>query len=343
VLALAERNLPATSEVSEWRYRKYYEGNPLGPPLFFLAREAESEAFVGMAALFQTALRVSGELVPAFVTGDFAVDADHRAFGPAIQLQRACLAAVAENDHACAYGSPNLLAESIIERVGYADLGRLTRFVKVLRAQVLVDQYVRGGRRADLAARLSTIAVDPLLSVLSRERLHRSPAGLAVEEPDAFDERFSGLWQASWLQHPVTAERNPDLLNWRYDKIGEQPSESSSRIFALTRQGEVVAYIVYRVKEGVRHIYDLLSAPSRSVVNALLSTFILDARRQGARAIGMLHLGSASGLARRFRSYGFIRRTEPTGVRLHAHPHVSHNVNLAHAANWYLLAGDQDI
>ena len=40
-------------EQPELRFRKYYEGSPLGPPFFFLAEDPGSaRRYVGMAALF---------------------------------------------------------------------------------------------------------------------------------------------------------------------------------------------------------------------------------------------------------------------------------------------------
>jgi hypothetical protein len=347
VLALANRNLPASPAESEWRYRKYYEGNPLGPPLFFLAHETGSDEPVGMAAMFPTQLRVGGELAPAVITGDFAVDEGHRAFGPAIELQRACLGALAESEYVCAYGSPNVLAEPIIERVGYEDLGRLTRFVKVLRGQVAVDQYVRRRRLAGIASRASSVVLDPLLSVVSRERLHRRPAGLRVERPDAFDDRFADLWRTAARRQRVTTERSAALLNWKFERNGGREAGGagpSYSIFALARaDGAIVGYVVYRLKEEVRHIVDILALPSRRTADALLSEFILDARNENAAAISMLHLGVEHVLTKRLRSFGFLRRQEEIGVRLHAHPGARVDVRLDDPGNWSLLAGDQDL
>ena len=331
-------------EVSERRYRKYYEHGHFGPPYFFLAREDVSGDFVGMATLFPTRLRISGELVPAVITGDFAVDADHRAFGPAIALQRACLSALADNNLRCAYGSPNRMSEPIIDRVGYADLGRLTRFVRVLRAGPLVNTYVRRRRLARVTSRFASVAVDPVLSVLSRERLHRRPASLSVEEPEVFDERFSGLWRAAWREHAVTTERNPEFLNWKYEKGAEQSGEGKYSIFALTDDaGEVVGYIVHRTKGDIRHVFDILSLPSRSVLNTLLSEFLLNARRDEMSAISVLYRGPTNLLTRRLRSFAFIARREEMGLRIWVEGDAPLAADPHESENWYLLAGDQDV
>ena len=174
VLALGYRNLPpAVQGAREARYAKYFEDSPLGPPHFFLARDAQTDSFVGMSAIFPTQLRVFGELVPAAVAGEFAVDDGHRGLGPAVPLQRAAVNALGEHGLACAFGYPNEHSEPITRRVGYQDLGRLTRYVKVLRSRILVEQYGRGR----VAAGAGRVALDPFLSVFSRERLHRRRRG----------------------------------------------------------------------------------------------------------------------------------------------------------------------
>jgi Acetyltransferase (GNAT) domain len=341
VLALADRNLLMPLQGREARYAKYYEQNPLGPPAFFLAREAESQAFVGMAAAFPTRLRVFGELVPGAVSGDFAVDDGHRGFGPSVALQRAVVSALDENGLRCAYGYPNEDSEPIIKRVGYADLGRLSRFVKVLRSRVVVDWYVRSPGLARVAAAVSRVGVDPLLSVFSRERLRRGGHGFRVEQPERFDDRFSDLWEATWRQHTITSERNPDLLNWKYES-GE--ARGVFTIFSLVgSDNRVAAYVVYRVRNGIRHLVDIAFLPSGDVVDALLSEFILDARKDGVPAITLLYLGSANLLTRRLRTFGFIRRTDESGLQVYAPGNSRLDQDLVEGRNWYFLTGDTDV
>jgi hypothetical protein len=343
VLALADRNLLVPLQGREARYAKYYEQNPVGPPSFFLARDEESQELVGMAAAFPTRLRVFGEVVPGSISGDFAVDDGHRGFGPSIALQRAVVSALEENGIRCAYGYPNEYAEPIIKRVGYVDLGRLSRFVKVLSSRVVVDTYVHSPALARPLAALSTVALDPLLSVVSRERLHRRRPGFRVEQPDRFDDRFSEVCESTWRQHPITSDRTPELLNWKYETGGRREG-GVYRIFALLRRDDrVAAYIVYRARNGIRHLVDIAFLPSRAVVDALLSEFILDARKQRVPALTLLHLGSASLLTRRLRMFGFVRRIDGSGVRVYVPGDSRLDRELVDAGNWYFLTGDGDV
>jgi hypothetical protein len=338
VLALGYRNLPpAVQGDREARYSKYFEDSPLGPPHFLLARDGQSDSFVGMAAIFPTQLRVFGELVPAAVAGEFAVDDGHRGLGPAIPLQRGAVASLGEHGLACAFGYPNENSEPITRRVGYVDLGRLTRFVKVLRSRVLVERYGRGR----LAAGVGRVAVDPLLSVFSRERLHRRRRGFRVERPAAFDDRFSGVWETLWQQGTITSERNPELLNWKYETAREG---GIYRILALVGPDEQVAgYAVYRVRNDIRHVVDIVFQPSADVLDVLLAELIRDARRDGAAAISLIHLGPASLLTQRLRAFGFVRRTEDSSLHVYVPGTSELEQALVEPGNWYFLNADADI
>jgi GNAT superfamily N-acetyltransferase len=340
-LGLADRNLPFAVQGREARYSKYYEDNPLGPAKFFLARDAQSDAFVGMAAIFPTRLRVFGELVPAAIAGDFAVDDGHRGLGPAVPLQRAAVNALGDHGLSCAYGYPNEHSEPITRRVGYADLGRLTRFVKVLRSRVVVEQYVHSRGFARLAAGVSRVAVDPLLFVVSRERLHRRRRAFRVERPAAFDDRFSEVWETAWGQGTITSERNPEFLNWKYETAREG---GIYRIFALIGSDDQVAgYAVYRVRNGIRHIIDIVFQPSGEVLDVLLAALIRDARREGAVAVSLIHLGPASLLTQRLRAFGFGRRTEDSSLHVYVPGTSELEQALVEAGNWYFLNADADV
>jgi GNAT superfamily N-acetyltransferase len=338
VLDLATRNRPGPHSRLEAKYVKYYENGPLGAPSLFLARDNESGSLVGMAALFPTTLWIAGERVPAGIGGDFAVDEGHRGFGPALALQRATISAVSERGLACAYGSPNQNSELIVGRAGYADLGRLSRFIKLLSARPLVDRYVSRPRLASLA---SSVA-GPFVSILSRERVHRRSGRFSVEEPEFFDDRFTSLWELARRQLGVTSERNAELLNWRYEKTGPGGAPGNYPIFALVEGDEVAGYLVYRMDDDARLVYDVVCRPDKPVVDALLSEFILDARRKAASAINLGYVGPPNLLTGRLRAFGFLQRTAQNGLLVYAAGEAPSGVDLRKAESWYFTSGDTD-
>jgi GNAT superfamily N-acetyltransferase len=338
VLALAIRNRPGPERRLELKYIKYYESNPTGPPTVFFAQDNESESVVGMAALFPTSLRVSGELVPAAISADFAVDPAHRGFGPAVALQRATLSALSERNLKCAFGSPNKSSEPIVNRAGFADLGRMTRFVKILTARPLVDRYIR---RPALASLAST-AANPLISVVSRERLYRRTPRFSVDEPDVFDDRFATLWEVARRQQAITSERSADILNWRYEKTGPVEARRKYSIFALVEGTHVAGYVVYLLSDGVRLLYDIVCLPLKTVIDTLLAEFILDARDKKATGINLSYLGSPNLLTRRLRAFGFYQRRAEYGLRVYIDGESPLGVDLLDGENWYFLMGDTD-
>ena len=338
VLDLATRNRPGPRSRLEAKFVKYYENSPVGAPSLFLARDNESGSLVGMAALFPTSLWIAGERVPAGIGGDFAVDEGHRGFGPALALQRATISAVSERGLKCAYGSPNQNSELIVGRAGYMDLGRLTRFIKLLSARPLVDRYVSRPRLASLASGVA----GPFVSILSRERLHRRSGRLSVEEPEFFDDRFTSLWELARRQLGVTSERNAELLNWRYEKTGPGGAPGNYPIFALVEGDEVAGYVVYRMDDDARLVYDLVCRPDRAVVDALLSEFILDARRKKASAINLGYVGPPNLLTERLRAFGFLARTAQNGLLVYAEGEAPFGVDLKKAEHWHFTSGDTD-
>ena len=338
VLDLAARNRPGPRSRLEAKYAKYYENNPQGPPSIFLARDNESGGLVGMTALFPTTLWIAGERVPAAINGDFAVDEGHRGFGPALAVERATVAALSERGLTCAYGSPNENSELIVARAGFADAGRLTRFVKLLGARPLVDRYVRRPRLASLASAVAS----PFVSILSRERLHRRSSRFSVEQPELFDDRFTSLWELARTQLGATSERNADLLNWRYEKTGPGRATGGYSIFALLEGDEVAGYVVYRVDDGSRLVYDLLCRPDKAAVNSLLSEFIRDARRTKASAIDLGYLGPPNLLTGRLRAFGFLERTARNGLLVCVNSDAPASVDLSKRESWNFTGGDTD-
>jgi GNAT superfamily N-acetyltransferase len=332
VLALGRRNLPG---FTERRFVKYYERNPLGPPRFVLARESPSGHAVGMAALFPTRVRVGSTVLTGAIAGDFAVDREHRGFGPARKLQRTLLANL--DDFSFVYGTPNRASEPLFRYLGYRDLGRFSRYVKPLRAGFAAGRITSRATVERLISRL----VDPLLARVSAERRHRRAEDLRVVRPDTFDERFEAVWEAARRGAKIMPDRNPTILNWKWGFL--EPQEVAGReysLLALARpDGLVTAYAVFTERNGIRRIVDLLFL-DETALDDILAALILDARAAGAGAVFFIYLGASCYLTRRLRVFGFLRLEAEWGAAVYA-PDVR-APDLLERRNWFLLEGDAD-
>lgn len=337
IFSLATRNLP---DFTQDHYTKYYEASPLGQPTVQLAYDTETGSPVGMATLIPTAVHVNGTCLRGAIAADFAVDPEHRGFGPALLLQRSLISLARERDFHYVLGAPNASAEPLFRRLPYADLGRFTSFVKVISARFAVERYVSASR----AARLAGALADPVVATLSREKLYRRPRNISTESPSSFDDRFVDLWKLAVEAHTVIGARTVDLSNWKCETTPGRDGTQRYTIFAISRSRQhVIGYVVYRLLGRVRHIVDLVVADTGRTLDALLSEFVIDARRQRAGAITFRHLGVQDGVERGLRSFGFVRRVEPLGLRVFVEERAGPPAKLLDRDNWYYLERDADL
>ena len=106
--------------------------------------------------------------------------------------------------------------------------------------------------------------------------------------------------------------------------------------------GRVVGYVVYLVKDGVRHIFDIACLESKATIDALLAGFIADARREHALGIAFLCLGSLGLLGKRLRTFGFLPRVEDKRLRVYL-PEMPAGVDPLQPDSWYFVMGDDDL
>jgi hypothetical protein len=328
---LLGRYLPA---LTEDRYVKYYSEHPLGPPHFVLARTAQTREPIGMAALFPGKLRISGQSVVAGIAGDLSVAPPHRSLGPALLLERALLEGLGQSELRFAYAMPNRAAEPVFRRVGYTEIGRMTRFVKPLKTEFAVRAYVS---RAPLA-HVSSKLLDAAISATSREHWQLPSRSFVVERWTRFDERVSSLCSLAFERHRVVGERTPELLNWKYELL---PGSRQRFSLLVARQGDALrGYLVTLDRDGIRHVVDLLF-DSRRILSALLAELTHQARRDALFAVCVDYFGPRNELTGRLRAFGFFRRlARPVMIFV---PDGESLAELARRDSWYLLAGDEDV
>ncbi len=295
ILAVLARNLP---DITAARLRWNTEACPHGSARWWLAREASTRKAVGVCGLFPRRFRLNGRSCLAGVLGDFAVDLDHRAFGPAWDLQKHLLSELPGLGFSFVYTTPNSLSTALILRLGFRPVGTPHKFHKVLRTEY----------RQGISPRLRTltraaVVLDPVLAFLSRERFWRRPPGLLIETPERFDGRFDRLWTRVAEGRPIIAERTSEHLNWRYGKC---PDRAYHCFALLDAEQEVLGYVVYHVQDNVCRVADQITRSPSELGRALLSEFLLHLRRLRVGSV-VLHGLAGRELIREFSSGGFLR------------------------------------
>jgi hypothetical protein len=307
------------------KLRWFYCDGPHGPGRALVLRA--HDAAVGCAGLGVRTLVHRGAARRAALFADLAIDRRHRSGLPALTLLRSVQAEVAR-DFDLGYGFPNHKAVAIYRRAGFVELGKMHRYVRVLRSGgylAAAAPWLRGPAAAIADRALAAAA-----------RLHALRARrFALDWPAQFDARFDRLGQAARAGGRIACERTAALLRWRF-------AHAPHRIAAVVRRdtGALAAYGVLRPAErGLIELVDLFGAGEREL-GAALALIVPAARRLGFAAIGFRFLGDPR-VVRLLRAHGFARRGEPRAIV------VAPGRDAALAAlpisAWYLTDLDEDI
>lgn len=334
ILRICQANLPNFPTQASERFDWMYLQNPAGQGLCWKATSSEGN-MVGITSVFPCRLLVRGQALLAGIAGDFAVDKRFRAFGPALQLQKAAISEIG-GEMQFVYGLPNHQAEPLQLRAGYRSIGQITRLIKPMSAPYLAERFLGSDSRL---ARAATI-LDPVLRLFSRATFYRSRRRYRKEVLSEFDQRFQPLWHLAAAQHPIAGERSVELLNWR---IAQCPYRRSN-ILALidSNSGEVSAYIA-SYSEGRRtFITDLLARDEDAWMEAVIAEFLKRQAKQPTEFVSIMCFGAAR-LTAVLRDFGFVRRPDMGPLLLSERQNFPCGNTLSDVNNWYLLEASTDL
>jgi len=332
IFPILKRNLEgASTQRYEWNYENY----PYIDARCWLTKHENSNSLVGSAALFPRRVFIKGEPVYAAIAGDFAIDKKHRTFGPALKLQKEIQLQVKDTEFRFIYGIPNILSKELFLRIGYKEIGKFNRFVKILKTEYKSKRYLHTSLRYKIPSRV----IDFLIKNISKEKRYRKNFKYSVEMPEFFDDRFDKLWKKSSRQFNIIGERTSNFLNWRY----KQSTSQDYKIFCiLENKKDILGYIVYYFKDNMCHIVDMLFVMSEGAIDALLAKFALFIRDHGIGSISIYYLGNKS-IEMRLKKFNFYKvKKEDKNVIIY-NPNYKFETNLLDSENWHFLEGDNDI
>src|SRR5262249_21123805 len=120
-----------TNQSDARRFDWLYCSSPHGVARAWLACSADG-SIIGAAAAFPRKLYVDAKETYASVLGDFCLDPEHRSLGPALQLQRACLADIQSSPHDFFYDFPSDKMMAIYKRLQISAERHVVRWAKPL-------------------------------------------------------------------------------------------------------------------------------------------------------------------------------------------------------------------
>lgn len=304
----------------DWMYR----ANPHGTPAAWLAFDGDE--VVGAAGAFPRRLRTEHASLHAWVLGDFCVAETHRSLGPAVALQRACLAAVTAGEAALYYDFPSVRMLAVYARLGLAPHSDVVRLARPLRVD---DQVGRRVRHAAVARGVSSVG--NLVLRLGTRRPATRGLDIAVHDGQCGEE-FSALERE--LPHAgVAVERSAEYVSWRWltNPLGRH------ELLVARRQGRLRGWAVIAGGECYATIADMLAADD-SVAAALVDTAVSRARTTGAATLSVA-VSDHHPWRPLLRDWGF-RAREAAPVVVYE-PGPDRPDRITHRA-WRLVSGDAD-
>ncbi|MFQ5736280.1 MAG: GNAT family N-acetyltransferase [Thermodesulfobacteriota bacterium] len=331
ILALLQRNLEGISDARfDWNYLK-------APAICWVARLGSTGEIVGSCAIFLRDITVNGTPAKAGIAGDFAVDKKHRTFGPAIAMQKSLLASLGDEGVDIVYSIPNESSGPLLARLGYREIGKYHRYVKLLKAEYRENRNILPSAFKGIASGIA----DLTLKTISKEFRYRRPGAVAVETPESFDARFDELSAAAGERPGIVGARGSSFLNWRYNESDYR----DYRVFAVTGEaGALLGYIVYYKDENVAYVADMLCDPDRSdAVKVLFSEFCIRMRGDSVGSVSIRFLGPSS-IEAKLKGVNFFEdKRNETRVYVYCPPSQARGALFLDSENWYILEGDNDI
>lgn len=331
ILGLMNRNLGEHSEAwFDWKYA----GCPCGIPLSCLAKKEETGEIVGMVSLFPRTMAINGKFYKTGILADFSIDKQSRGLGPALNLQKTVISLAKENRINFIYSIPNKLSKQILLRVGYKEIGKIERFVKILRLEYKLKEKVK----ILFFARILSTITGFFSGECLRERKYARDTHYKFEITNFFDERIDSLWKEVSKNFELMQERTTSFLNWRYNACPTR----SYKVFVLRNLvNEVAGYLVYYTENNLYHVVDVLTMDDNRYWYILFSKFSIYARKERVDAITIRFFGNNM-IKKRLKKLSFLKRSDMLSFLIYSENNKM-DQNIIDKEKMYFFDGDNDI
>jgi hypothetical protein len=328
LIRFLDENLPETCDSS--RFDWLYLQNPHGEARAWIAME-EAGKSVGVAAAFPRSFRVTGKPGTGWVLGDFCIAAEYRSLGPAVSLQRALLASLTKDEDAICYDFPSSGMLSIYRRLGIPLLGQHVRYVKLLKIDEKVQQFLPQGFFARGLTHVGNLGLrlKQLLQSLPRD------IEFSVQQ-DSFDEEFTDLHRRSNGLHVIEAFRSANHLNWRYNRHHQK----RFCVVVARRRSELIGYAVVEVAGREAVLSDIHTDDEQNALAGILTFVEITLRKKDVHRLSVPVLQGCH-LSQHLRRAGFYER-ESVPVVAYASSSTKSALDIREAKNWFLLYGDRE-
>jgi hypothetical protein len=334
ILNLWKNNL---SDASDERFRWLYKHNSAGRTRTWLAIDEKDNEVVGCNSLYPRYICKNGERLKIGIAIDFAINKEHRVFGPALKIQRKITDNIRNAGFDFAFTWPNEASKGVFFRAGYRILGEARNWVKVLKAEPQIVKYIR----IPLIPKISGYFIDKVLSFLDFIFIVRAPENLATETSKVCDSRFDELWKRGKLNYKIIGEKSSDYLNWRYASC---KIEQYMFFCLVDKKSRVLrGYLVYSIKKNIATIWDLFTINNDDIVY-LLSKFIVQMRKEKSSSISITCLEN-NHFEKIIKSLIFFKRASKRTCAIFLDKDCLEKEQkfILDKNNWFILDGEMDL
>jgi hypothetical protein len=265
-----------SSDYDADRFDWLYQKNPAGEAQLWIVSDGNNCDIVGAAAAFPRRFSFRGSEKLGWVLGDFCLTERYRSMGPALQLQRACLRALAAPIDFC-YDFPSKSMMAVYKRLGIQHTGVLVRWAKALRIEEKLESLVKSKQ----IARVVGMMTNDVVASLGWKGAKGACLVLPLE--GRCGEEFTSFDRSLRNQSSLRTQRTAEYLNWRYLDSPRKTGE----IWVARRDAEMVGYVVLNNDPNDPRIVDLHAVEEPDVIARLIAAAVRRARDSGAKTISL--------------------------------------------------------
>ncbi len=331
--ALLNRNREhlVTPERFEWLYLK----NPHGQAKAWFVVDEKSGEKVAFTCVLPRKMKVDGKEILAWNCGDFSVDKKFRTLGVAMKLRRKAKEAVEQDRVLAFYAHPNDRMLTIHESVGHYCIGKMKRYVKLLRVDAQVNKRIKneGFRRFARPLGNFVLRMNDLM-IQNNDQEY----AVACLKNESFSSEYDTLFDRVSPRYRVIGDRSSAYLNWRYT---QNPLYKTDR-FEIRKAGILKGYILYTLKDKVVVFKDMLCVSETNTECCLIERWIAFLRNEGFESISTIFMDQ-NPIRPLFESVGFKLRPDESSVYAYAKKGDAIHDIWIDGANWYMTVGDRDV
>lgn len=305
ILAFKERlgEIGRTNAFYDWKYFQ----NKIARTHVYLVED--NSQIVSMGCLFPARMKIGGNIIICFQSGDTFTLPSYRGKGVFSKLYRELIAETETEGAKLIYGLPSdMFYPMMVGRFGFALVFDIKRFYYILN----IENFLRGILNNKLSFYVLRFIARIGAKVVFRDVAPPVLDGLDVTTSSRFDDEVMDLWKRASKDYDAMIVRDKEYLNWRYTA-----SPVKFIIYNARRKGRLVGYIVItlaekthkNVREG--YIVDLLTDPEEEraaqTLMAVAFTYFKDQKADLIYTYAMQHKSATGDNFRRLiRRLGFI-------------------------------------